>query len=229
MRFTVTFYLLLLSVFSFAQDDSEKEYDEYYSGLLFRVYDLPTPDLNSILNGENIGGLASEMVAIGFFFSYSEDESKWENQSVFNFFVQDSENEASSRANQWGLGFEQNVGYKLVHAKNFHLTPFVGIGFDFYRLNILRNVGNGDLAGILQNNYQKLNFDIFDINFPVGLRTSTHFDISKVQVNLGLQAGYRLSFNPDYTIDGIETINASSELGGLFVGVSFGINFIKED
>lgn len=232
-RLVIAFTFLFLAFLSFSQDSNASfnenlEKDTFYSvtGVRFNLFSSPLNSLQSLLEANDFAKLDESSYSFEVYIRTSRYKSGWEGSTSFGYYQRLTSNkQASNQASIIGFTSSFETGYNLTKRKIFMVKPFLGAGFEYYKLSFVENFQTASLSTISDSDFKNYNATSFQVPWTIGIEVGTSFQLKHALVEILLRGGYKLHLESDaWKIDDVvelsDKINLSSPLIGLSVGFS---------
>jgi hypothetical protein len=218
MKKLLCFPLLLLSLFAYAQEEDEntgKFRFGTYLGVLIS-YPGALDELNRQLRDAQRLDVPSQITGVSLGFSQRfADQNSYIAPRLSYFQATDmNDSEDHTRLSIWE--FSVTSHYDLIPDKKWLAYPYLGLGLNHARLDLVLVTEADDFASSLQNIGQGAERERYVshgvmsfIDIGLGAERALHF-VDDVRVYLGVSGGYRLSFSEPWSIDGLRQFSGTN-------------------
>jgi hypothetical protein len=175
---------------------------------------------NSAKNTRNLlaaDGFILDEPAIEYFVKY-KDLPK-----IF-FFQQLGTLNASKYASINGLGFKQDLQWKIVNASNLKVAPFLELGLGYYRLTTLSGIENPSIQNVLSGDIRQNTLDNITITGDLGLEIGFGFSFGQRRLMLRGQGGYMTNFPSQWRNAGSIAYNEKLSILSPYAGLSISLD-----
>ena len=234
-RFLFVLSVMLFSFTSFAQDADISRSDMIVPDSIYRVagirYTHFTNSLNklqTVLESNDFALLDDYAYSFEGYIRSVSHNTGWEGITSFGYHQRLTTNhQAQNQASLIGFttGFE--VGYDLTKNNFFSVKPFLGSGFEYYKLSFVEGLESSSISDISNSDFKNYNATSFQVPVMLGLEVGATFQINHILLEVLVRGGYKLHIDYDkWKIDDVVDISDEINLSSPFVGFSFGFSIL---